>query len=55
MTITAESIIRDFPYPTVAKIDGLPTYATLKELVRQLQANAASVSTELRGGAHGFL
>ena len=55
MTLTAESIIGDFPYPTVTKIDGLPTYSTLKELVRQLQANAASVSTELGGGAHGFL
>ena len=55
MAVTAESILGDFPYPTVNKITGLPTYATLKELVRQLKDNAASLSTELGGGAHGFL
>ena len=55
MTVTAESIPGDFPYPTVNNISELPTYLTLKDLVQQLKDNAASVSTELGGGVHGFL
>jgi hypothetical protein len=37
------------------KIAGLPTFQTLKELKQDLEANAASVSSSLGGGHHGYL
>ena len=50
--------IEDFTnaFPTqLTPIVGKPTYATLKTLKDQLKANAASISTTLGGGNHGYL
>ena len=48
-------ITTGFPRPTVDPILGLPTYVTIKELHVQLNANAASIFTNLGDGQHGYL
>jgi hypothetical protein len=55
MAATVESLIKSFPYPTFAPIVGEPTYETITAVTRQLKANAASVHSELGGGALGHL
>ena len=55
MSSHTEHITGELPYPSVTKIEGRPSYVTLKELKRQLKANAAAVPTDLGGGQHGFL
>ena len=49
-----DKITADFPHPTVDPILGLSTYATIKELHVQLNANAASIFTNLGDGQHGY-
>ena len=44
-----------FQYKTLTKIHGAPTYEALQEMQDQLKANAASVNTNLGGGANGHL
>lgn len=44
-----------FPHKNTTKIIGRPTYDNLKELRNHLKANAASVTSDLGGGAHGHL
>ena len=44
-----------FVFPTLTKIQGRPTYATLKTIKDELKANATSVTTDLGGGANGHL
>ena len=58
MVTTAPSVetIRDgFPFPTIPKQPGLPTYETIKAVHMKLKANAASVPSALGGGNHGLL
>ena len=52
---TPEAYIESFPQPVLTKIDRKPSYDTLKIVNDELSANAASVQTELGGGAHGYL
>jgi hypothetical protein len=52
---SVESIREGFPFITIAKQPGLPTYETIAEVHLKLKANAASVVSELGGGAHGLL
>jgi hypothetical protein len=52
MAPTVESLIEGFPNPTIQPIVGEPTsYETITAVARQLKTNAASVQTELGGGA----
>ena len=44
-----------FEYPNLTKIHGNPSYDTLRELKKQLKANASSVTSDLGGGANGHL
>ena len=44
-----------FPNPTVPQIVGQPTFEKLRRLKKALKANAASVQSELGGGAFGHL
>ena len=44
-----------FPYSSPTPIRGEPTYKSLKNLVRELKANASSVDSDLGGGDHGYL
>lgn len=44
-----------FIHKTLTKIEGKPTYATLKENYKKLRANAHSIDSDLGGGEHGHL
>ena len=50
-----DKITAGFPRPIVDPILGLPTYATIKELHVQLNANAASIFTNIGDGQHDLL
>ena len=50
-----EAYINGFPHPTIARIEGPPTYDAIAEMQRSLSANAASVHTNLGGGQLGYL
>ena len=50
-----ESIKDGFPYPVINKFPGRPTYDSIAAVHTKLKANAASVHSNLGGGAHGFL
>ena len=50
-----DKIIEGFPYPTLPKICGEPTYASIAELHQKLNANAASVHSNLGCGTLGHL
>ena len=52
---SVKSICKGFPFPIIAKQPGLPTYKTLAEVHLKLKANAASIPSEIGGGAHGLL
>jgi hypothetical protein len=53
-TITGiDALIEGFPHKP-AKILGLPTSETLKELKHVLEANAASVPSNMGEGRHGY-
>ena len=45
----------NFEYPTLTKIQIIPTYERLRKIKKELKANAASVPCDLDGGAHGHL
>jgi hypothetical protein len=55
MPSDVDHIIDGFPHPTVMPITGVPTYETLAELNLQLNANAASVQSNLGDGRLGLL
>ena len=44
-----------FSYKSLPKIHGEPTYDDIKTLKDKLRANAAKITSELGGGAHGHL
>jgi hypothetical protein len=50
-----EDYITGFPHPIINKIQGMPSYETIAEVQRDLNANAASIETTLGGGTLGYL
>ena len=44
-----------FPHKTASKIAGQPNFKTLKKLRKQIEANAASITSSLVRGLHGHL
>ena len=44
-----------FEFPTLDKIHGEPTFATLLRMKKQLKANAISITSDLGGGQFGHL
>ena len=44
-----------FPEPVLPKIVWIPTFDKLKNMKKSLKSNAASVQSDLGGGAHGHL
>ena len=50
-----DNIVATFPYPTVPTIEGLPTFSTIKALHLKLNANAASVQSNLGDGNQGLI
>jgi hypothetical protein len=55
MPTTLSKIVDGFPHPTVPSIIGIPTYEALKDLQLALNANAASVRSNLGNGLLGLL
>ena len=58
MVASAPSVdaIRDsFPFPTLPKQMGVPTFETIKAAHMKLKTNAASIPSTLGGGNHGLL
>lgn len=52
---TVEAIKEGFPHLVVPRQPGEPTYKTIRTVHRLLKANAASIPSDLGGGAHGLL
>lgn len=50
-----EKIIETFPHKSINKIEGTPTFAILQDIQIQLNANAASVQSNLGDGLLGLL
>jgi hypothetical protein len=55
MTINVDASIDGFPHPSIQPILGPPTYASIAEVHLQLNANAASVFSNLGNGTLGLL
>jgi len=55
MTNSIDKIVDGFPHPNIAPIVGIPTYESIAELNLQLNANAASVQSNLGNGQLGLL
>jgi len=55
MADNVDNIIEGFPYSTIDKVSGEPTYHIIKEVERKLIKNASSFPSELGGGQHGYL
>ena len=52
---TVETVKEGFPHQSIPRQPGEPTYETIHAIHAILKANAASVASELGGGAHGLL
>ena len=52
---TPDDYLSSFPYPSLQKVEGQPTYESLNHLRQELKANAASVPTNNGGGSNGYL
>jgi hypothetical protein len=48
-------ILEGFPHPTITPVIGIPTYESIAEINLKLNANAASVHSNLGDGAHRLL
>jgi len=55
MPTDTESIVETFPHPTLPRIEGIPSFASINELQIKLNANAASVQSDLGDGNLGLL
>ena len=55
MPTTIAKIVEGFPFPHIARILGVPTYELLAALHLKLNANAASVYSNLGDGLLGLL
>ena len=55
MSDNVDTIIEGFPYSSIEKISGEPSYHNIKEVERKLIKNASSFPSELGGGQHGYL
>ena len=51
----SEHIKGNFPFPIFPRHAGIPAYHSVNEVHTKGKANAASISSELGGGAHGLL
>ena len=49
------NIAKNFEFPVLTKIQGSLNYPQLQTLINETRANAASVLSELGGGANGHL
>eukprot|EP00957_Ditylum_brightwellii_P003290 249675-Ditylum_brightwellii.AAC.1 len=52
---TVEGILKDFPQPTIPRVNGEPSHETIYVAHKTLQENDASVHSNEGRGAHGHL
>jgi hypothetical protein len=52
---SVEAFIESFPHPIIPPIEELPTYETITDVPRLLNANSASIHSELEDGQLGHL
>ena len=55
MPASVDRIVDGFPHPTINPVLGMPTFATIADTNLQLNANAASVHSNLGNGQLGLL
>ena len=55
MVASADRVSEGFPHPNLRPINGIPTYASIAEINLWLNANAASVQSNLGDGLLGLL
>jgi hypothetical protein len=55
MPTDVKKVVDGFPHPAIAPIIGVPTYKSINALNLQLNANAASVQSNLGDGLLGLL
>ena len=55
MPTEIDAIVENFPHPTLTPIEGIPSFASIKTLHLQLNANAASFHSNLGNGQLGLL
>ena len=55
MPTETEAIVETFPHPTLPKIEGIPTFASINDIHIKLNANAASIQSDLGNGRLGLL
>jgi hypothetical protein len=53
MATSIDKLLEGFPHQTLVPITGKPHYEAIATLTRKLNTNAASVQSELGGGALG--
>jgi hypothetical protein len=53
--ISSDKIVDGFPHPNIAPIVGISTYESIAQLNLQLNANAASMQSNLGNGQLGLL
>jgi hypothetical protein len=55
MVSTPDKLFAGFPYSSLPKVTGKPTFEDLKVIRRLLNTNAMSVASYEGGGRHGHL
>ena len=55
MPASVDRIVDNFPHPTINPVLGIPTFATISDANLKLNANAASVHSNLGNGQLGLL
>jgi hypothetical protein len=55
MTTSVKKLVKSFPHPHIPAVEGTPNYETIIYITRLLNANAASIHSELGGGNYGHL
>ena len=55
MPDSIETIVDTFPHPTLTPIQGIPTFASIRQIQVELNANASSIHSNLGNGQLGLL
>jgi hypothetical protein len=53
--MTTDKIVDGFPHPTICPVNRIPTYTTISEVNLRINANVASVQSNLGNGTLGLL
>ena len=55
MPDSIETIVDTFPHPTLTPVQGIPTFASIRQIQVELNANASSIHSNLGNGQLGLL